>query len=526
MQQRLQKMIWPSAPVESPSEPIRWLAAEPPRKQRARDPLLAPEWIALALYAIVLACAIFYHEPWADEAQAWQLARSLSLPELFHTYIRYEGSPGLWHLLLWLLHKARIGYSGMHWFSGMLALAGTSVLVLRAPFPRYLKLSLPFTYFLLFQYAVVARNYVLVPCFLYLIAQLWKKSPIVMALLLGLLANLALHAAAISAGLAIVYATERLRAGDLKDRGSRRQLLFGTLLLLGLYAFALWTAWPPHDLLLSRVRGQSRSFLGFGIASLVWGMCQPWLLSILFWAAIAVCLHARRALFYLLPVVCFACFSGAVYANFWHVGLLTPLVLCLLWITWPAPGSSASGSERVGRIALILMAATQILWSGYAIAYDHVHAYSPDLAAAQFLSPFVRSGASVAVTYLDEPKGNQAFDSVGILPYFDHNIFMNQPVPFWLWSSKSPTEAQFFTALRSRPQIVLAEERTHGKEALTDARRRKLEILTGAGYRMTNVFCGSMPERFQLSESSCHIIFQYGGPPKSQSSEAAKDPKQ
>jgi hypothetical protein len=525
MQELLQKMIWRSAPVELDAEPIRWFAAESPNEQRPRNPLLAPEWIALALYAIVLAYAISDHEPWADEAQAWQLARSLSLPALFCKYIRYEGSPGLWHLILWMLNKAHVSYSGMHWFSGMLALAGTAVLVLRSPFPRYLKLSLPFTYFLLFQYAVVARSYVLIPGILYLIAWRWKKSPIVLALLLGLLANLALHAAVLSAALAIVYATQRLRAIDLRENESRRQLLLATLLLLGLYAFALWTAWPPHDLMLSRVRGQSRSFLGFAIASLVWGLCQPWLLWIPFWGAIVVCLHARRSLFYFLPVVCFACFCGAVYANFWHVGLLTPLVLCLLWITWPAPGGSLSGQERAGHAALTLLVATQILWSAYAIAYDHAHAYSPDLATAQFLTPFVRSGASVAVTYLDEPEGNQAFDSVGILPYFDHNIFMNQPASFWLWSSKNPTEAQFYIALRSRPQLIVVEERTHGNGMWTAAKKTKLELLTRSGYRMTHVFYGSMPQRFALRETSRHIIFQYYGPPASQSSDGAQAPR-
>ena len=503
-----ERMTVPQATSDMVSAPIERFAAMP-HSQPERNPPRALEWVTLVLYAVVLACAISYHEPWADEAQAWQLARSLSLPALFHTYLRYEGSPGLWHLLLWLLNRAHVSYSGMHWFSGLLALAGTALLVLHSPFPRYLKLALPFTYFLLFQYAVVARSYILVPCLLFLIAARWKKSPIVMALLLGLLANLALHAAAISAGLAIVYATERLRTGDLKKPESRRQLLFATLLLLGLYAFALWTAWPPHDLLLSRVRGQSRSFSGFAIVSLVWGMCQPWPLSILFWIAIARCLHARRNLLYLLPVACFACFSGAVYANFWHVGLLTPLVLCLLWITWPAPEYRTSPSEWIGRAALILMTTTQILWSGYALAYDHAHPFSPDLAAARFLSPFVQSGASIAVTYLDEPEGNQAFDAVGILPYFDHNIFMNQPAPFWSWSSHNPTEAQFFTALRSQPQIILVEERTHGNDPILDPKAPKLALLRNAGYRMTHVFCGSRPERFAVHETSCHLIFQH-----------------
>jgi hypothetical protein len=50
---------------------------------------------ALALYAGLLAYMIPRHEPWADEAQAWELAQSLSLKSLFGTYIHYEGSPGL-----------------------------------------------------------------------------------------------------------------------------------------------------------------------------------------------------------------------------------------------------------------------------------------------------------------------------------------------------------------------------------------------------------------------------------------------
>jgi hypothetical protein len=225
-----------------------------------------------------------------------------------------------------------------------------------------------------------------------------------------------------------------------------------------------------------------------------------------------------------LPVVCFACFSGAIYANFWHVGLLTPLVICLLWISWPPAGRRVSGYERIGRAALLLMTATQILWSSYAIAYDHGHAYSPDLAAAQFLSPLVRSGASIAVTYLEEPEGNQAFDAVGILPYFDQNIFMNQPAPFWSWSSNNPTEARFFKALRSQPQIILVEERTHGTEPLLDRKNPKLEILTRAGYSMIRVFCGRSPERFELGEMSCHLMFQHSGAPKNRTLDLANEP--
>lgn len=464
-----------------------------------------PEWITMVLYASVVAFAIPYHEPWADEAQAWQLARSLPLVALFQKYIRFEGSPGLWHFLLWILNRAHVSYSGMHWICGAIAVAGVSVLVLRSPFPRYLKLSLPFTYFLLFQYAVIARSYVLVPLLLFVVASRWKRSPVLMALLLGLLANVALHAAVISGGLAILYAIERIRNGDYKNPCYRRELLISGAILLGFCAFSLWTAWPPPDRSFSPDRPQSPSI--YAIVSLIWGVCQTWVLSVLFWIAIAMCFLARRSFIYLLPVLFFACFSGAVYVTFWHAGLVVPLVICMLWITWPSPGCSLSRYETIGRAAMIVMVGTQILWSAYAITYDHSNPYSPDLAASQFLNPLVREGATIAVTYLDHPPGNQ-FDDVGILPYFDKNIYMNQPDSFWWWSANNPTESLFLAALDTRPRIVLVEIRQPHHGQPLNLQYSKVQILTKAGYRLTNVFCGAPPERFQVVESSCHLIFQ------------------
>ena len=45
------------------------------------------------------------HEMWRDELQAWLLARdSISITELFQN-LKYEGHPGLWHLLLYPLTR-------------------------------------------------------------------------------------------------------------------------------------------------------------------------------------------------------------------------------------------------------------------------------------------------------------------------------------------------------------------------------------------------------------------------------------
>ncbi len=523
MQQSTQATLKPDGlPQADSARPRRfaWALAEAPDKTRSRW----PEWTALFFYAALVAFAIPYHEPWVDEAQAWQLARNLSLTSLFKTYIRYEGSPGLWHFLLWMLVRAHISYAGLHWICGAVAAVAMGLFLFRSPFPRYLKLSLPFTYFLLFQYAVVARNYVLVPFLLFLIAIAWKKHPFTLALTLGVLANASLHAAVISGGLALLYVIEQIRNRQNKPFQNRRKLLLCAFVLVAFYAFAIWTAWPPHDLLLSSVRGQSSIYLLRAVYSLVWPMCQPWIVSIPFWAAIALWLHARRKLFYLLPVVLFAVFSGAVSVDWWHAGLLVPLLICLLWITWRAPGTDTYELEVAGRIALTVMVVTQLLWAGYALFYDHYNAYSPDRAAAKFLTPFVREDASIAVTYISgvNDKRVRAYPAVGILPYFDHNIFINTPYPFWWWSDQDPTEDRFNALLPSHPRIVIVEATHPNPVTHLNLDDPKYLSLLRDGYRFINLFCGTQPRQLKPGETLCHVVFEYAGQPGSSDIQAQK----
>ncbi len=211
--------------------------------------------------------------------------------------------------------------------------------------------------------------------------------------------------------------------------------------------------------------------------SLIKGICDPWILSIFCWVAIAICFSSRRALVYLLPVLFFAAFSGAVHFEWWHIGLLTPLLVCLFWITWPAPGEKTSLQESVGRIALVFIATVQILWSAYALKFDHYNAYSPDFAAAQYLRPLVAEGATIVVTYVSGPEGN-ASRSVGILPYFDHNIFANEADSFWWWSTRNQTEKQFMKILPTLPAVVVVEVRLNRADStinLEDSKNQAFE---------------------------------------------------
>ena len=90
----------------------------------------------LLAYSCVVLWILPYHEKWADEAQAWLIARDLDLRTIWFHELRYEGSPGLWHTILWIAqHIFHATYSALGYIGAAFAIAGAAVLLFFAPFP-------------------------------------------------------------------------------------------------------------------------------------------------------------------------------------------------------------------------------------------------------------------------------------------------------------------------------------------------------------------------------------------------------
>lgn len=453
-----------------------------------------PEWTALGAYTALLIFLIRHHEPWADEAQAWLLARDLSVWQLVHTYLRYEGQPALWHLMLWLLIRVHVTYAGMHWICGVVGLCGTWLLLVYSPFPRWLKLSLPFSFLLAYQYVVVARSYVLMPILLYGVAIVWRRNPIVLALLLGLMANTAAHGAAIAAGFGVAYWIERrrdIRGGKLVP--SSRSFLLASILLLMMGVAALAAACPTPDVTVpARLTGMNRQVQEFVV--LMTATWQPWPAAIPGGALVLIGLERRKALYLTAPLLALLLFFSAVYMNFWHAGLTVLVLITILWITWPAHGQLAL-EEKLLRCAVAILVATHIGWTAYAAWYETAHDYSPDLRTAQYLAPAIRAGVPIASS--GDPTSS--FDLVGIQPYFSRNIFSNQPHAFWLWS-RNPARPALSGCPQQCPGIIVFKGHAiadagpgHGYVPSDEASRTELLQIEAHGYELDRVICGAPP---------------------------------
>src|SRR5215475_6984607 len=117
--------------------------------------------VTLALSALVLyTCA--RHEPWADEAETWVEVRDLSYFRLVFSELRYAGHLPLWHTIVWIpMHVFHLPYAYFVFIGGVCAILGLGVLLFLAPFPRPLRYLIAASFFFAYQYAVVARPYVL-----------------------------------------------------------------------------------------------------------------------------------------------------------------------------------------------------------------------------------------------------------------------------------------------------------------------------------------------------------------------------
>jgi hypothetical protein len=103
-----------------------------------------------------------HHEMWRDEIHAWTLSRGAhGFAELVSGDRIYAGHPPLWYWYLHIWTWFTESPWGIQAATVTAATAAAVLLVRFAPFPRYLKVMLLCSYYIGYEYAVIARNYVL-----------------------------------------------------------------------------------------------------------------------------------------------------------------------------------------------------------------------------------------------------------------------------------------------------------------------------------------------------------------------------
>lgn len=394
-----------------------------------------PEAAAMALFCAVYAVLAVFHEPWFDEAQAWQIAKCASIRDILLEIPHYEGHPPLWHLLLAIPAKAGVPFElGLKTAGGVIAAANAYLLLFRSPLPRPVRLLLPFNYFVLYQYGVIVRPYGLLLLTLLLLSGVFPRRnerPRRFTLLLMLLCLTSAYGIVLAGGFALCRVRELWREKGARRFfaeliSDRRTLSLGALLVLALVLMA--EILPRENTWVPSAEGKNPfllcltvalfsflpecllttgSWFSADLALLQKTLIPPAELAVmaaigaLLWGALLL-LSSRRLLKWLLvPYLLFAGFSAAVYFSVHHLGIA--LLLLLFWLNVlfrdedrfePAHAFArairANGRDRLllRRTALLLAAAclaVPLYWTARVSVNELRYDYGYGRSTARFL---------------------------------------------------------------------------------------------------------------------------------------------
>jgi hypothetical protein len=215
-------------------------------------------WLLCLPYLAFLVWMHVHHEMWRDEIHAWTLARlARGFSDLVTGDRVYEGHPPLWfwylHVWTWFVQAAW----GVQ-VATIAAATGAAVLFARfAPFPRYLKVLLLFSYYFGYEYTVLSRNYVLGWLLLCLFCALYhpiRVRTIAVALVLVLLSLTSFYGLAMAMFLLAYFVLDQVSFSLDTRRGSgpvewsvsaSPRLLASVAIVSGGVAFCLLSIEPP-----------------------------------------------------------------------------------------------------------------------------------------------------------------------------------------------------------------------------------------------------------------------------------------
>jgi hypothetical protein len=461
----------------------------------------------LLAYSSVVLWTLRFHEKWADEAQAWLLARDLDLHTLWIRELRYEGTPGLWHTVLWIAqHVFHVPYEAMGKIGAVCAIFGAAWLILRSPLPRPLRWLMAFSYFFLYQYAVIARPYVLFALLCFIAAERYRhrECPGAFTLSLVPLALLTAHGSVLAFGLAIAFAIRFIASWRSHSDASRRTFLYSAmglaLLYVSLFAILLPaknTEIPSASLTLKLVA--ERTFEGIAGAL----VDNRWLSLLILALFSAWCFFRRSFNSLAFPVILTITLYDLVgWAH--QQGTIFLAIITGLLIAWPTREERQffNRHEKLAHQLVIVMLAIILGYQAYLAAViirnDIRLPYSGAEDAAHFLKPIV-----------DQQKviyGYQ-YGMVAINAYYSRNIFGNWHHAYYHHAIGEFEPQNVGPEISAgRPDYVV----TTWWEALDPAlvQQRQIIPMASLGYSLVHASDGYLLTKTGVSRRQIYFVFK------------------
>ncbi len=414
----------------------------------------APEVLLLLAFVLLCGFDIAHHAMWRDEMQPWLFARdSSSIPNLLAN-LRYETHPRLWYFILFVVSRFTAHPEAMQVVHLLVISSAMALFIRYCPMPFYLKAATVFSYYFVFEWGAMSRNYSLGILFCFAFCARFPKRDkgyLALAAILFLATQANQFAALLSGALATVLAVEAWLKPALRERvrAHKIEAVSSLLLVYGGVLLAFWIgiaqpdAFQPNyslsfDPITKISHGLTAVWDGFMplpelhlLSSWGWGMTGHALLGkdhpafgfIMAAGSVLFFWRMRPMLWIYLcgaaPLFLIACVKSDDYAR--HTGHFFVWFLICLWLAWYYPARTKSGKPRPFRPSLVQIAffcsilSVQLFDTIYVSAAGYYFPFSCGKQVAEYIKDNHLSGLPVF--------GYPDFECVPVSGYADIRIY-------------------------------------------------------------------------------------------------------
>lgn len=417
-----------------------------------------PEILTLIIYPILFCFFTCFHEPWFDEAQAWQIAKHASYQDILFYLPHLEGHPPFWHLLLSLFAKNNFPYEiTIKTISFIFSYIAVILIVLKAPFLRIIRILLPYSYFLFYQFGIISRPYCFIMLAFILLAINYNKKnekPLCYIFGLTLLGIVHPFTLIISGMLTFVWFIECIKNKMFFKRSNFLSFLvlaiFYIVVILFIFpskeAFAMnfsyissfWERLActifvlPSEAFISSLYGSIFSKIHF--SNFIFGLfISCFIYFFIYFYAKENKIHF---LTFLIPYIVFSVFATK-YLYIQHVGIIFCFVLFIFWIIFDyrKKENIVFESEQINKFFIVFIVFslfTGMYWNIKSCILDVFISYAKGKKEAQFIKENNLDKYKILAKWIDDEQGNDSNINLNfggtwlaIAPYFDKKIFYN-----------------------------------------------------------------------------------------------------
>lgn len=397
--------------------------------------------LVLVVFVLLELLICPHHEHTADEAQAWLLARDASFWEILTQYVRYECTPALWHIILKIFMFFKLPYNLFYIIPIIFSSIGVGLFLFKSKFPLWIKVLFPFSYYIFYQYTVIARSYCLILPLLAGIAIIYPKKiekSFLFTLLLILFANISSQCFIAAASIFLLYLFDFFKKFKLKEISPRllKQNLF-SVAIVGTFLFITFLIIrPPSDYTFSKPFHIDTISIETGLNMLgnvlVLNTNNAILdiLGVIFLVIFVLSFYKKSfKIFEFLIIFCPVVFFLSFF--YWagqHLGIVFFLILFAFWIH--SKNKLDFKQNKLFYTLFLIILIVQINWTIKSVKYDLKNDYS----GANKVAQFIKENST--------PKSEVygfGYEIVGIQPFFKKNIFYNHKndKTFFIWSKST-----------------------------------------------------------------------------------------